>query len=101
MVDNGTGCYGSIRRSYLLSALAPGRGFYIVGDLDPQAFDETDEANETILPARRSHPETNQCSHPLKIKKWDAIMLPLILNAIYRHFLQAALSGISSQGARL
>jgi hypothetical protein len=33
-------------------------------------------------------------------QKWDAIMLPLILNAIYRHFLQAALSGIASQGAR-
>ncbi|MGH6713667.1 MAG: hypothetical protein ACREEK_32530 [Bradyrhizobium sp.] len=28
-------------------------------------------------------------------------MLPLILNAIYRQFLQAALPGISSEGARL
>jgi len=33
-----------------------------------QAFDERTEADETILPARRSHPETIQCSHPLKIK---------------------------------
>jgi hypothetical protein len=58
-------------------------------------------AGRNHFTARRSHPETNQCSHPLNIKKWDAIMLSLILNAIYRHFLQAALSGISSQGRKL
>jgi hypothetical protein len=29
------------------------------------------------------------------------VMLPFILNAIYHQFLQAALPGISSQGAKL
>ena len=57
--------------------------------------------DETILPAGRSHPETDQCFDPLQIKYGDAMMLPLILNAIYLQFLQAALPGISSQGAKL
>jgi hypothetical protein len=72
-----------------------------VAGLDPQAFGEMVEADEAILPARRSQPETNQCSHLLNIKRWDAIMLPLILNTIYRQFVRAALAGISSQGAKL
>jgi hypothetical protein len=38
---------------------------------------------------------------PSKSRDGDAIMLALILNAIYLQFLQAALPGISSQGAKL
>jgi hypothetical protein len=34
------------------------------------------------------------------IKQRGAIMLALILNAIYRQFLQAALLGISNQGSK-
>jgi len=57
--------------------------------------------DETVLPAGRSHPETNQCSHPSQSSDGDAIMLPLILNAIYSQFIQATLPGISSQGGKL
>jgi hypothetical protein len=35
------------------------------------------------------------------IKQRGSVMLALILNAIYRQFLQAALPGISSQRAKL
>jgi hypothetical protein len=35
------------------------------------------------------------------IKRWGAIMLVFILNAIYRQFLRAALLGIARQGGKL
>jgi hypothetical protein len=64
--------------------------------------DETNgHASEAILPTRRRQPETNRCSDLCRrIKQRGVIMLAVILNAIYRQFLQAALPGISSQGAK-
>jgi len=55
--------------------------------------------DEAILMVRRRRTETDLCS-PAPIRQRGAIMLVLILNAIYRQFLRAALHGISSQGAR-
>ena len=54
--------------------------------------------DETILLARRSRPETNPCND--NRNNGEAIMLPIILNAIYLQFLHAVLPGISSQGAK-
>jgi hypothetical protein len=36
-----------------------------------------------------------------QFQQWGAIMLVLILNAIYRQFLRATLPGISRQGGKL
>jgi len=57
--------------------------------------------NEAIFPDFEIIPKRTGALVGSKVKQRDAIMLPLILNAIYRQFLQAALPGISSQGARL
>jgi hypothetical protein len=63
--------------------------------------DETDgQADETIFLVRRSHPETNQCSHHPD-QSAGAIMFAIILNAIYRQLIRAALPGISRQGGKL
>jgi len=72
----------------------------VVAGLIPK-LDETDAPTKPFYGPTKPPGNKPVFSSPHKIKKWDAIMLPLFLNAIHRHFLQAALSGISSQGARL
>ena len=66
------------------------------------ARDETQgSVDEAIFMVRRRYPETNKCSDDRRFQQRGAIMLVLILNAIYHQFLRAALPGISSQGAKL
>jgi len=90
---------------------APKGGFFVAAgpSLNSQSREAaswlaSDEAmdlyDEAIFMVRRRCSETNLCSHGNQSDNGGAIMLVLILNAIYRQFLRAALHGISSQGAR-
>jgi hypothetical protein len=47
---------------------------------------------------RRSDPETNRAD-PVAIKRRGPTMLTTILNAIYREFLRASISGAKAAGA--
>jgi hypothetical protein len=55
--------------------------------------------DETVFTAPRNRPETHPWFHGLDETR-GLIMLALLLNAIYRRFLDAALPGMAIQGAK-
>jgi hypothetical protein len=55
--------------------------------------------HETIFAPGRKGPETKAAYLPVN-QTTGIVMLALILNAIYRQFIKAALPGMASQGAR-
>jgi len=56
--------------------------------------------NETIFRPRRRSPETSVGYEPPSDQTMGSIMLALILNAIYRQFLKASLSGAKMASGR-
>jgi hypothetical protein len=67
----------------------------------PRVFDETDGQADKAIFLFGEYPRKRISALIALIKRWGAMMLVFILNAIYRQFLRAALPGIARQGGKL
>jgi hypothetical protein len=79
-----------MRRPHLNRARAPARSPLLVRMLHAL------RRHETIFPSRRKGPETKAVYLP-QLKQRGSMTLALILNALYREFLKAALPGMAHQ----